>query len=88
MVSNHGTSLSVPPGLGPFDLLTAVMAPFHFHPPLSYAMLVGRSCLVLKRHIAVILWAAPIPRHGRGHGPRLPWFLTTEPYYDQYYKLI
>ena len=40
-------SPSVPPGLGPSDLLTAVMDPFHFHPPPSYAMLMGRSHLAL-----------------------------------------
>ena len=68
---------SVTPGLGPSDLLTAVMDPFHFHPPLSYAILVGRSHLALNQHIAVILWAAPIPRHGRGHSPTLPWLQTT-----------
>ena len=31
-----------PPGLGPVDLLNAVRAPFHVHPPHSYAMLVIR----------------------------------------------
>ena len=40
-------SPSVPPGIGPVELLTAVMAPFHFHPTPSYAMLVGRSRLAL-----------------------------------------
>ena len=48
-------SLLVPPGLGTFDLLTAVMAPFHFHPPPSYAMLVGRLLLALNRQLAVVL---------------------------------
>ena len=67
----------VPPGLGPSDLLTAVMDPVHFHPPPSYAMLMGRSPLALNRHTAVIMWTAPIPRHGCGHGPSLPWLLTT-----------
>ena len=33
-------SPSVPPDLGPVDLLTAVRAPFHVHPPHSYAILV------------------------------------------------
>ena len=33
----------VPPGLGPVDLLTAVRALFHVHPPHSYAMLVVHS---------------------------------------------
>ena len=70
-------SPSVSPGLGPSDLLTAVVYPVHFHPPPSYAMLVGRSPLALNRHTAVIMWTAPIPRHGRGHGPSLPWLLTT-----------
>ena len=55
MVFPLALSPSVPPGLGPSDLLTAVMDPFHFHPPPSYAMLVGRSHLALKRHTAVIL---------------------------------
>ena len=72
MVVLLALSPSVPPGLGPFDLLTAVTDPFHFHPPPSYAMLVGRFDLALNQHIAVILWTAPIPRHGRGHGPGLP----------------
>ena len=69
----------VPPGLGPVDLLTAVMAPFHVHPTPSYAMLVGHSRLSLNRHIAVVVRSATTPRHGRGHGPRLPWLLTTGP---------
>ena len=55
MVVLLSLSPSVSPGLGPFDLLTAVMAPFHLHPPPSYAMLVGRLHLALNRHIAVIL---------------------------------
>ena len=46
---------SVPPGLGPFALLTAVMDPFHFHPLPSYAMLVGRLLLALNRQLAVFL---------------------------------
>ena len=33
-------SPSVPPSLGPVDLLNAVRAPFHIPPPPSYAMLV------------------------------------------------
>ena len=63
-------SPSVPPGLGPVDLLPAVMAPFHFHPPPSYAMLVGHSRLALNRHIVVVLRSVPTPRHGRGRGPK------------------
>ena len=55
MVVPLALSPSVPPGLGPFDLLTAVTAPFHFHLPPSYALLVGRPLLALHRHIAVIL---------------------------------
>ena len=55
MVVPLALSLSVPPGLGPFDLLNAVMAPFHFHPPPSYAMLVGRSLLALNQQLAVVL---------------------------------
>ena len=38
-------SLSVPPGLGPVNLLNAVRAPFHIPPPPSFAMLV-----VLRTH--------------------------------------
>ena len=68
---------SVPPGLVPVSLLTSVMAPFRFHPPPSYSMLVGRSHLALNRHIVVVLWSVPPPRHGRGHGPSLPWLLTN-----------
>ena len=45
MIVPLALSPSVPPGLEPFDLLTAVMAPFHFDPPPSYAMLVGRLLL-------------------------------------------
>ena len=41
MVVPLALSPSVPPGLGPVDLLTAVMAPFPFHSLPSYAMLVG-----------------------------------------------
>ena len=40
VVAPLALSLSVPPGLGPVDLLTTVRAPFHIHPPHSYAMLV------------------------------------------------
>ena len=68
MVFLLALSPSVPPGLGPSDLLTAVLDPVHFHSLPSYAMLVGRSPLALNRHTAVIMWTAPIPRHGRGIG--------------------
>ena len=73
-------SRSVPPGLGPVDLLTAVTAPFHVHPPHSYAMLVVRSHLALNRHIALIMRSMdePAPR-ARPTGPRLPCLLTTGP---------
>ena len=54
MVIPLALSPSVPPGLGPVNLLTAVMAPFPVHPPPSYAMLVGHSRLALIWHIAVI----------------------------------
>ena len=47
MVFLLALSPSVPPGLGPSDLLTPVLDPFHFHPPPSYAILVGRSHLAL-----------------------------------------
>ena len=47
-------SPSVPPGLGPVDLLTAVRDPFHVHPPHSYAMLVVLRTLALNQHIAVV----------------------------------
>ena len=59
-----------PPGLGPVDLLTAVRAPFHVHPPHSYAMLVVLCTLALNRHIAVVLQSVTTPRHGRGHSPK------------------
>ena len=72
-------SPSFPPGLGTVDLLTAVMDPLHVHPPPSYAILVVHSRLSLNRHIAVIKRSLTTPRHGRGHGPRLPWLLTTGP---------
>ena len=63
-------SPSDPPGLGPVDLLTDVMAPFNFHPPPSYAMLVGHLRLALNRHIAVVLRSVTTPRPGRGHGSK------------------
>ena len=68
----------VPPGLGPVDLLTAVRAPFHVHPPHSYAMLVVHSHLALNWHIALIMRSVdePAPR-ARPTGPRLPCLLTT-----------
>ena len=69
----------VTPGLGPVNILTAVMAPFLVHPPPSYAILVGHSRLALNRHIVVVLRSVTTLRHGRGHGPRLPWLLTTGP---------
>ena len=75
-------SLSVPPGLGPVDFLTAVLDPFHVHPPPSYAMLVGHSLLSLNRHIAVVVRSVTTPRHGRGHGPRLPRLLGAGPVYQ------
>ena len=55
MVFPLALSPSVPLGLGPSDLLTDGMDPFRFHPPPSYAMLVGRSHLALNRHTAVVL---------------------------------
>ena len=74
--SKLALSPSAPPGHGPSDLLTDVTDPFRFHPPLSFAMLVGRAPLALNRHLAVISWTVPPPRHGRGHGPSLPRLLT------------
>ena len=47
-------SPSVPPGLGPIDLLSAVRALFHVQPPRSYVILVFHLYLALNRHIAVI----------------------------------
>ena len=35
------------------------------------------SHLALNRHISVVLWSVPPLRHGRRHGPSLPWLLTT-----------
>ena len=72
MVVPLALSPLVPPGLGPVDLLTAAMAPFHVHPLPSYAMLVSHSRLALNRHIAVVVRSVTTLRHGRGHGPRLP----------------
>ena len=43
VVAPLALSPSVPPGPGPVDLLNAVRAPFHVHPPHSVAMLVVRS---------------------------------------------
>ena len=40
MVALLALSPSVPPGPGRVDLLNAVRAPFHFHPPHSVAMIV------------------------------------------------
>ena len=70
MVVPLALSPSPPTGLGPADLLIAVMAPFLVHPTPSYAMLVGHSRLALNRHIAVVLRSVTTPRHGRGHGPK------------------
>ena len=71
MVVPLALSPSVPPGLGPSNLLTAVMDPFHFHPPPSYAMLVVRAQVALNWHIAVIMRSVTTPRHGRGHGTKV-----------------
>ena len=80
MVFQPALSPSVPPGRGPSDLLTDVMDPFRFHPPPSYAMLVGLAHLDLNRHIALIVRSVgdPAPR-ARPTGPRLPCVLTTGP---------
>ena len=43
MVAPLALSPSVPPGLVPVNLLNVVRAPFHVHPPHSYAMLVVQS---------------------------------------------
>ena len=59
-------------------LLTFLMAYLDFFVP-SYAMLVVRAQVALNRHIVVVVRSVTTPRHGRGHGPRLPWLLTTEP---------
>ena len=73
-------SLSVPPGLGPVNLLTALKAPFHVHPPHSYAMLVvhlhpSPKSAFSGDHRSV---GEPAPR-ARPTGPRLPCLLTTGP---------
>ena len=70
MVVPLALSPSVPPGLGPVDLLSTVMDPFPVHPTPSYAMLVGHLRLALNRHIAVVLRSVTTPPHGRGHGPK------------------
>ena len=79
MVVSLALSPSVPPVLGPVDLLNAVMAPFHVHPPTSYAMLVVHSRLALNQHIAVIKQSVTTPRHRRRHVPRLPRLLGAGP---------
>ena len=72
MVAPLALSPSVLPGPGPVDLLKAVRAPFHVHPPHSVAMIVVRSHPNPKRAFAVFngLWVNP--RHGRG-----PWDQVT-----------
>ena len=42
MIAPLALSPSVPPGPGPVNLLNAVRAPFHVHPPYSVAMFVVR----------------------------------------------
>ena len=77
MVFPLALSPSDPPGLGPSDLLTAAMDPFHFHPPPSYAMLVGRSLLSINRQLAVVLSRSnPAPR-ARARPLSLPWLQIT-----------
>ena len=54
-------SPSVPPGLGPVDLLIAFRAPFRI-PPSPFLCHARRPpLLALKRHRAVIMWAVPNP---------------------------
>ena len=67
----------VPPGLGPVDLLIAFRAPFRIPPSPFLCHAHSPPHLALNRHTAVNLWAVPPPRHGRGHGPSLPWLPTT-----------
>ena len=43
VVAPLALSQLVPPGPGPVDLLNAIRAPFHVHPPHSVALLVVRS---------------------------------------------
>ena len=66
-------SLSVPPGFGPVDLLNAVRAPFHVHPPHSYAVFVVHSHLSPKRAFSGDQRSVgePAPR-ARTTWPRLP----------------
>ena len=71
MVVPLALSPSVPPVLGPVDLLSAVMAPFHVHPPPSYAMPVGHLRLALNWHIAVVVRSVA-PRNGRESLVSLP----------------
>ena len=68
MVAPLALSPSVPPGLAPVDLLNAVRAPFHVHPPHSYAMLVVHPHLVLRGLLAVI--SGPWVNLHHGLGPR------------------
>ena len=70
----------VPPGLVPVDLLNAVRAPFHVHPPHYYAMLVVHSYPNPKREFSGDQRSVgePAPR-ARTTGPRLPCLLTMGP---------
>ena len=80
MVVPLALSPSVPPGLGPVDLLIAFWAPFRIPPSPFLCHARSPPLLSLKRHREVIMWAVPPPRHGRGHGPRLPWLPTMGAY--------
>ena len=66
MIAPLALSLSVPPGPGPVNLLNAVRAPFHVHPPYSVAMFVVRSYPNPSVHFAVVCGPWVNPRHGRG----------------------
>ena len=80
MVVPLALSLSFPPGLGPANLLTAVRAPFHVHPPHSYAMLVVHLHPIPKSSFSGDQRSVgePAPR-ARTTGSRLPCLLTTGP---------
>ena len=80
VVAPLALSPSVPPGLGPVNFLNVVRAPFHVHPPNSYAMLVVHLYPSPKLAFSGDQQSVgePAPR-ARTTGPRLPRLLTRGP---------
>ena len=89
MVALLALSPSVLPGLRPVVLLNAVRAPFHVHPPHSYAMLVVHSYPSTKRASSDDQRSVgePAPR-ARTTGPRLPCVLNHGTKYKQLKQII